>query len=94
MADNTKTVNVLVEHLANVKTIKQGRAIVEDTVDGYMIMMPDGTIQTSITKADAARRIARWFKKDLERLVKTTRTSAGLVGVGSTEWRTKGGLTD
>ena len=83
-----KTVTeTFVEHFGNIHRVTQGKAVVEEQSDGaFMVMTPDGEVRWAVTKKDAERRVAAWFRRDLERIVKTTRTE-GLVGVGTIEWR-------
>jgi hypothetical protein len=86
--DITNTFNeTSVAHFGNVTKVAQGKAVVEQGADGFfLVMTPDGEIRSAVTKKDAERRINAWFKRDLERIVKTTRTE-GLVGIGTIEWR-------
>lgn len=77
----------LVEHLGNVTKVRQGKAVIEEQADGgFLVMTPDGEVTMVLAKRDAERRCNRWFKRDLERTVKTTRVE-GLVGIGTIEWR-------
>lgn len=83
----TTAKQTIIQHLGNVTKVRQGKAVVEEqNAGGFMVMMPDGAVQFAMTKKDAERRLNVWFKRDLERLVKTTRTD-GLIGIGIIEWR-------
>jgi hypothetical protein len=81
-------IETVIEHCGNVTHVNQGKAVVEEQDFGgaWMVMTPDGEVRMAVTKKDAERRVTAWFKKDLERIVKTTRTE-GLVGIGTVEWR-------
>ena len=83
----TTTLKTMVAHLGNVTKVRQGKIVIEEQAGGgFLMMTPDGDIVFAVTKKDAERRINAWYKKDLERLVKTTRTE-GLIGIGVIEWR-------
>ena len=56
----------------------QGMAIVEETSDGFMILLPDGSIEIRGTRASAEKCVKAWFKKNVQE---------GAIVVGTIEWR-------
>lgn len=59
--------------------IKQGKTVIEEDADGFLIMHPDGTIEGCVRK-DTAEKIAKeWYQENL---------GGGLkIGIGEIEWK-------
>jgi hypothetical protein len=55
----------------------QGKVVIEQDGDGWLIMTPDGKVAWVATRKKAEQHAKKWFKSNLK----------GDIGVGSIEWR-------
>lgn len=59
----------------------QGRTIIEQDGAAFLVMHPDGTVQSAATKAGAQRKAETWLRAALKK-------SGAKAGVGEVEFRT------
>ena len=65
-----------------IKYQKQGKAIVEQHEDEYLVMLPDGGVEIVLTKSRAESLVKRWFAKHC---------SKDALGIGTIDWIDKRG---
>ncbi len=60
----------------------QGRAIVENSEGGFLMMLPDGQVEWAPTREEIERRFRAWARRN-------RRATGADIGLMEVEWRTQ-----
>lgn len=64
--------------LKGYKPVQQGKVVAEADGDGWLIMFPDGTVDSAGSRKAVERKAKKWFETNLP---------DKSIGIGSIEWR-------
>lgn len=67
------------ELLAEYKKADQGTVVIERDGRGYLMMFPDGTVESARSRKAAEHKARKWFYQHLPEKA---------IGIGTIEWRT------